>query len=260
MTAAYYGFSLLRNNTKLTAFARTPFYEGYPERCSVVFGSCFWNATVAASSDDIVEFVTVPNNPDGFFRTPLYATDMWLHDLVYYWPHLGGSGNSLTALKAPVTLFSMTKFTGHASARFGWAFVHDKRVADAMVDFVDKTILDGSVSSMWRTLVIVEYLLESRNADDFFDWTRALLDRRWTELDGILAQSKSFVNHAKRGTEYAWLDCIGNTTEQAMAAFAQFGVLPNRGTLYGQDGFVRLNLLLMEDTWITLKKVLVLLG
>lgn len=66
----------------------------------------------------VIEIVTSPNNPDGKLkRAVLEGPNIKsIHDYAYYWPHF-------TPITHPadedVSLFSLTKTTGHAGSRFG---------------------------------------------------------------------------------------------------------------------------------------------
>lgn len=80
------------------------------------------SAIDSSSSQNFIEFVTSPNNPDGqlkkaILRGPFVKT---IHDLAYYWPHF-------TAIPAPadedLTIFTLSKHTGHAGSRFGYLII-----------------------------------------------------------------------------------------------------------------------------------------
>jgi hypothetical protein len=77
-----------------------------------------WNDSLSQDPSTVIEFVTVPNNPDGTIRVPYYNNAHLIYDMVYYWP-------SLTTIKVkasfPIMMFSMSKLTGHAvSQTFIW--------------------------------------------------------------------------------------------------------------------------------------------
>ena len=71
-----------------------------------------------SQSQNIVEFVTSPNNPDGELKKAVVGGPFvkTIHDLAYYWPHF-------TAIPAPadedLMIFTISKLTGHAGSRFG---------------------------------------------------------------------------------------------------------------------------------------------
>ena len=78
----------------------------------------YWKNNTDMSKRNIVEFVTSPNNPDGQMnKGVLHGPNVkHIYDRVYYWPHF-------TPIPAPddedLTIFSISKLTGHAGSRFG---------------------------------------------------------------------------------------------------------------------------------------------
>jgi histidinol-phosphate/aromatic aminotransferase/cobyric acid decarboxylase-like protein len=75
-------------------------------------------ANASTKNEDIIEFVTSPNNPDAQLRKPVVGGAAAIVDHAYYWPHF-------THIPAPadedVMLFTVSKLSGHASSRFGYA-------------------------------------------------------------------------------------------------------------------------------------------
>ncbi|CAB4319820.1 unnamed protein product [Prunus armeniaca] len=97
-------------------------------------------------SDDttiFIEFVTSPNNPDGHLNKAIFQgpNAKAIYDRVYYWPHF-------TAIPAPaddeLMIFSISKFTGHAGSRFGWAVVKDESVYKRMSEYIELSSLGVS--------------------------------------------------------------------------------------------------------------------
>lgn len=84
----------------------------------------------------MIEFVTSPNNPDcqlnkAVLEGPSVKT---IHDRAYYWPHF-------TAIPAPadddLMIFTISKLTGHAGSRFGWALVKDDSLPKNVAIYTD---------------------------------------------------------------------------------------------------------------------------
>lgn len=69
-------------------------------------------------SNNVIEFVTSPNNPDGLLKKAVLSGPnvKTINDHAYYWPHF-------TAIPAPadedLMIFTLSKVTGHAGSRFG---------------------------------------------------------------------------------------------------------------------------------------------
>lgn len=66
-----------------------------------------------------IELVTSPNNPDGSIRQAVVnGTGVLVHDLAYYWPQY-----TPISYRADndIMLFTVSKCTGHAGTRLGYA-------------------------------------------------------------------------------------------------------------------------------------------
>ncbi|KAL0440385.1 UNVERIFIED_CONTAM: Tryptophan aminotransferase-related protein 4 [Sesamum latifolium] len=93
--------------------------------------------------ENVIEFVASPNNPDGNLKKAVLEgpSVKTIHDYAYYWPHY-------TAIPAPadedIMIFTMSKLTGHAGSRFGWAIVKDKDVYENMLKY--KSLADSGTS------------------------------------------------------------------------------------------------------------------
>lgn len=82
-----------------------------------------------------IELVTSPNNPDGEMRNAVLRgpSVKKVHDLAYYWPHF-------TPIPHPadqdLMIFTLSKLTGHAGSRFGYA----TNSSNQITDLVSKTL------------------------------------------------------------------------------------------------------------------------
>lgn len=82
-----------------------------------------------------IELVTSPNNPDGYFKEPVVnrAGGKLVHDLAYYWPQY-------TPITTPadhdLMLFTVSKCTGHAGTRIGYAFLLPHMIRVAHIGFL----------------------------------------------------------------------------------------------------------------------------
>jgi histidinol-phosphate/aromatic aminotransferase/cobyric acid decarboxylase-like protein len=68
---------------------------------------------------NFIEFVTSPNNPDGQLRKAVlhgYPNAKAIYDHAYYWPHFSPIP---TPADEDIMIFTISKLTGHAGARFG---------------------------------------------------------------------------------------------------------------------------------------------
>ena len=88
-------------------------------------------------------FVTSPNNPDGHLRSPRvrgeYARAVLDH--AYLWPHFTAIESPVAYGNDTIALFTLSKMTGHASTRIGWAITSSREVAEQMDRFVRSATL-----------------------------------------------------------------------------------------------------------------------
>lgn len=80
-----------------------------------------------------IEIVTRPNNPDGLKHDPV--ADFKIYDLSYNWPTYG----QIDCYNEDVMVFGLSKATGHASARIGWAIIKDEKLAKDLETWIHLT-------------------------------------------------------------------------------------------------------------------------
>ncbi|KAK4488817.1 hypothetical protein RD792_004607, partial [Penstemon davidsonii] len=151
--AALYAVSdPLNEPNPIPVVSEAPYYSGYPDITDHLKSGLFKWAGDARSFDKdgpYIEMVTSPNNPDGVIRKPVVnrAKGMLIHDLAYYWPQY-------TAITSPadhdIMLFTVSKCTGHAGSRIGWALVKDINVAKKMVKFIEINTIGVSKEAQLR--------------------------------------------------------------------------------------------------------------
>ncbi|KAG5568111.1 hypothetical protein H5410_064875 [Solanum commersonii] len=107
-----------------------------------------------------IELITSPNNPDGIIREPVVNGDQGklIYDLAYYWPQY----TAITShANDGVMLFTISKCTGHAGSRIGWALVKDKEVAMKMTKFMEISTIGVSKEAQLRAAKILEVVSNS---------------------------------------------------------------------------------------------------
>lgn len=105
-----------------------------------------------------VRLITTPNNPDGNLNNQLKAD---IRDACYNWPHYT---KKPILLDDPITIFSLSKLSGHSSTRIGWAVVQDKDIADKMQEYVELFSSGVSIESQSSAADILETL---NDKDDY---------------------------------------------------------------------------------------------
>ncbi|KAL0325169.1 UNVERIFIED_CONTAM: Tryptophan aminotransferase-related protein 4 [Sesamum radiatum] len=131
-----------------------------------------------------------PNNPDGNLKKAVLEgpSVKTIHDYAYYWPHY-------TAIPAPadedLMIFTMSKLTGHAGSRFGWAIVKDKNVYENMLQY--KSLADSGTSkdTQLRALKLIKVVLEN-GGRGIYNFAYKTMRGRWTKLNHVLSLSKRF--------------------------------------------------------------------
>ncbi|XP_074264428.1 tryptophan aminotransferase-related protein 3-like [Silene latifolia] len=207
-----------------------------------------------------IEFVTSPNNPDcklnqKVLQGPLAKA---IHDHVYYWPHY-------TAIPAPadehIMLFSVSKLTGHAGSRFGWALVKDESVHRKMNDYVNYNSIGVSHDTQLRILELLKVVVDNGGGRQLFQFGHQTMKDRWERLNAVFSKSTRFSLQVippqfctyyqqvrQPSPAYAWLKCERKEEEDCYAVLKSAGIIGRKGCLFGaEDRYVRLSLLKTKD-------------
>ncbi|CAM8942176.1 unnamed protein product [Rhodiola kirilowii] len=266
-----------------------PYYSGYPEIADIVRSGLYkWGGDATTYDKDAkgpyIELICSPNNPDGSIRRggPLVPNHNYkessklVHDFAYLWPQY-------TPIEAPadhdVMLFTLSKSTGHAGSRVGWAIVKDKSVAERMVHFVITTTIGVSKEAQLRAAKIIGVLVDhcGHDENDFFKYGQLRLKDRWKRLREVVHQSDNvfilkdyessycsyFKDTVKPNPAFAWL-CSEHISDLAkffrglkirVRGGDAFGVESNyvRVSMVGKD--VDFNLFLERLAVAAIKKV-----
>lgn len=113
INAVIYAISKYENKP-VTVFAQTPYYGQYHDFAMFNPAISSWNASYdQQDNEDLVEFVTCPNNPTGEMRQRYYTKNKYtVYDMVYNWPSI--AENMTENFDADIMLYSMSKLTGNA--------------------------------------------------------------------------------------------------------------------------------------------------
>ncbi|KAL8534241.1 hypothetical protein ACS0TY_010297 [Phlomoides rotata] len=269
--AAIYALSshpLLHHPNPVNVVSAAPYYSAYPEMTDILRSRLFkWGGDARCFNEEgpYIELVTSPNNPDGVMREAMVkgggkgqGQGMLIHDLAYYWPQY-------TAITSPldhdIMLFTISKCTGHAGSRIGWAVVKDENVARKMVKFMEVSTIGVSKEAQLRAANILETISlslscqNSNELDNFFQHSRRLLAERWNKLRDSLKSNPLFhlskyptpyCNFFKKSTEtypaFAWMKCKeGLDCEKLLR---EHKILTRSGTKFGSEAeYVRISML-----------------
>lgn len=232
--AALYALSPHDASDPTAVVSAAPYYSCYPLITDCLKSGLHKWAGDARSfnkSGPYIEIVTSPNNPDGQVRDSVIkqSEGMLVHDLAYYWPQY-------TPITFPadydLMLFTVSKCTGHAGTRIGWALVKDEQVARKMVKYIELSTIGVSKDSQLRSAQVLKVVSDSCESSDegesFFKHSYHLLAKRWQQLTETVRHSElfslpdlpsqfcSFHNRIfKPQPAFAWVKCEGEIEDCA---------------------------------------------
>ncbi|TJX35019.1 hypothetical protein E8P77_34595, partial [Soehngenia saccharolytica] len=150
----------------------------------------FKERTKSLNSTTFIEFVTSPNNPDALPKEAVLKGKnvKAVYDHAYYWPHF-------TAISHPadedIMLFTLSKLTGHAGSRLGWAIIKDYDLYQKMYLYVQYNTLGVSHDTQLRATTLLKAILsgyeQSKGAKTLktdskqllFHYAYPVMRRRW---------------------------------------------------------------------------------
>ncbi|KAL0285644.1 UNVERIFIED_CONTAM: Tryptophan aminotransferase-related protein 3 [Sesamum angustifolium] len=158
-------------------------------------------------------------------------------------------------------IFTMSKLTGHAGSRFGWAIVKDKNVYENMLQY--KSLADSGTSkdTQLRALKLIKVVLEN-GGRGIYNFAYKTMRGRWTKLNHVLSLSKrfklqeipsSFCNYSRtvRGASpaFAWLKCTKEEDSNCYKVLHQeANILGRKGSSFdAENHYVRLSLVKRAD-------------
>ncbi|KAL4313247.1 hypothetical protein GQ457_01G010690 [Hibiscus cannabinus] len=267
LSAAAYALSL-QNTTSQSptrVVASVPYYTLYKGQLeyfnSEKFkfeGDAYTWKNRSDGSANVIEFVTAPNNPDGRLNEAILdgPNVKAIYDRAYYWPHF-------TPIPAPadedLMVFTLSKLTGHAGSRFGWAVIKDETVFNRMVTHMQMNSLGVSKDAQFRAFKLLKAVLEEGTG--IFDFAYRTMKTRWETLAATLSTSSrlslqninpqycSFYHEVREfSPAYAWLKCEREEDKDCYAVLKAANIIGRQGNLFGsEDNYVRLSLIRSQD-------------
>ncbi|XP_077219800.1 L-tryptophan--pyruvate aminotransferase 1-like [Tasmannia lanceolata] len=235
--AALYALSPSDASEPMNVVSAVPYYSSYPPLTDYLRSKLYrWAGDAYTFNEDApyIEFVTSPNNPDGSIRKAVVnkSGGKMVHDLAYYWPQYTPISS---AADHDLMLFAVSKCTGHAGTRIGWALVKDVEVAKKMIKFIELNTIGVSKDSQLRAAKIIHTVCDGYEGGDtggverFFEYGHRLMTERWERLREALRESTlfslpefqlDFCNFTGeiRTTlpAFAWLKCEGDIEDLEM--------------------------------------------
>ncbi|XP_021746716.1 tryptophan aminotransferase-related protein 1-like [Chenopodium quinoa] len=258
-----------------------PYYSCYEEALEEEKSEIFkWQGDANTFDEEgpYIEVVTTPNNPDGRLREPVVKKEggMVICDLAYYWPQY-------TPITAPadydVMLFTLSKATGHAGSRVGWAIVKDKEIAMRMIKLMLLVTIGTCHEGQLRAAKILEFVANSyehlangklskgnpevieQPLEKFFEFSHRMLAERWTRLRAAIKrcgafnlpeyfpQYCKFMNKTSHpNPAYAWMEL--KTGEDAEKLMNELKIRARAGPKFGVSSkYIRVSMLESDDTF-----------
>ncbi|KAG9147362.1 hypothetical protein Leryth_019517 [Lithospermum erythrorhizon] len=265
LNAAVYALSMANTSSTSKVVASSPYYPVYRDQTNF-FETAHYEFrgdalsllknTTSDSLDNVIEFVASPNNPDGKLKKavlqgPFVKT---IYDHAYYWPHF-------SAIPAPVDedimLFTLSKLTGHAGTRLGWAFVKSEKIYELMSYYIGYGEMSVSKDTQLRALKLLKVILAEGNGRDIFDFGYETMKGRWEKLSEIVSLSNRFTLQEippqyctfyekiqGPSPAYAWLRCEREEDADCYTVLEAAKIIGRKGNRYGvDDRYIRLSLL-----------------
>ncbi|ESQ33391.1 hypothetical protein EUTSA_v10010020mg [Eutrema salsugineum] len=265
LAAAVHALSFIESSSPpARLLASVPFYAMYKEQAEFFDsahlkfeGDAFaWKKSEDSDNvTQVIEVVTSPNNPDGMLkRAVLQGPNVkTVHDYAYYWPYF--SPITVPA-DEDLSLFSLSKTTGHAGSRFGT----NLSVYEKMKRYVTLSSMGVSRVTQLQVLELLKVVV-SDGGDEIFSFGYETLKKRWDTLNKIFSMSNRFslqttkpeyCNYFKKVRDftpsYAWVKCERVEDTNCYEIFRAAKITGRSGKVFGsEERFVRLSLIRSQD-------------
>ncbi|PON52681.1 Trytophan aminotransferase [Parasponia andersonii] len=268
LNAAVHALASQNSSSPAKVVASSPYFQLYKTQTEFFQSRDFEFAGEASmwknktnSTTQFIEFVTSPNNPDGKLTKAVLQgpNAKAIFDRVYYWPHY-------IPISAPadddIMVFSISKLTGHAGTRFGWAVVKDEAVYERMVSYIQENTMGVSRDAQLRVFQLIKAILQGKGkGKEIFDFAYKTMSKRWERLSKTLSVTSLF-SIEKMGAQYcnffhkvrhpspayAWLKCEREEDKDCNAVLEAANITGRKGSAFGaEDRFARLSLIRSQD-------------
>ncbi|PPD79791.1 hypothetical protein GOBAR_DD23273 [Gossypium barbadense] len=260
--AALYALSPCAEAEPISVVSAAPYYSSYPLITDCLKSRLYkWagDARSFSKNGPYIELVTSPNNPDGFARRSVVngSEGILIHDLAYYWPQY-------TPISSPANydlmLFTVSKSTGHAGMRIGWALVKDEDVARKMTKYIEINTIGVSKDSQVRAAKVLKVISDNsegpNEGDSFFEFSYRVMAKRWKQFREAVQQSGlfsvsdfppqlcMFLNRVfEPQPAFAWIKCEGDI-EDCESFLRGKKILTRGGKHFGVNpNYVRISML-----------------
>ncbi|KAF5781848.1 putative alliinase, EGF-like domain, pyridoxal phosphate-dependent transferase, major [Helianthus annuus] len=260
LNAAVYALSSENSSSSSNVLASIPFYPMYKAQTAFFNSESFefegdtysWQSNNSKNNEDVIEFVTSPNNPDGELKKSVLGGKT-IYDHAYYWPHF-------TPITGPsdhdLMIFTLSKLTGHAGTRFGWAVIKDKDVYEKVLNYISIADLGISKDTQLRVLKLLKVAVEG-DGKPLFEFAYNTMRERWDRLTSVFSKSTrfsiqkrhplhcNFFNETRLASPaYAWVKCEREEDDDCGAVLEAGKIIGRIGSTFSaKDRYTRLSLI-----------------
>ncbi|KAK9069641.1 hypothetical protein SSX86_011545 [Deinandra increscens subsp. villosa] len=264
LNAAVYALSSENSSSPSNVLASVPFYPMYKAQTAFFNSESFqfegdtnsWQLNNSTNNMDVIEFVTSPNNPDGELKKPVLGGKT-IYDHAYFWPHF-------TPIPGPsdhdVMIFTLSKLTGHAGTRFGWAIIKDKDIYEKVLNYISFADLGISKDTQLRVLKLLKVAIEG-DGKPLFRFSYKKMSDRWDRLTSVMSKSTrfsiqqrhplhcNFFNETRLPSPaYAWVKCEREEEYDCGAVLEAGKIIGRTGSSFSaEDRYTRLSLIKSQD-------------
>ncbi|KAI3675964.1 hypothetical protein L1987_85560 [Smallanthus sonchifolius] len=264
LNAAVYALSSENSSSPSNVLASIPFYPMYKEQTMFFNSESFqfegdtnsWQSNNWTNNMDVIEFVTSPNNPDGELKKSVLGGKT-IYDHAYFWPHF-------TPITGPsdhdLMIFTLSKLTGHAGTRFGWAIIKDKDVYEKVASYISVADLGISKDTQLRVLKLLKVAVEG-DGKPLFEFSYNKMRDRWDRLSTVFSKSTrfsiqqrhplhcNFFNETRLPSPaYAWVKCELEEEDDCGAVLEAGKIIGRSGSRFSaKDRYTRLSLIKSQD-------------
>lgn len=173
--------AILYETPDIKVTAQAPYFLRFP--VLALIGNNEWS-----HKPQFKNIITAPNNPTGgwgFYDDP-YRTSVErceIIDACYNWPQY----TKVRPLNDDIIIFSLSKATGHAGTRLGWALIKDSALAENVMRSIENSTMGVSNMSqeVGRFVLNHEAVRNERGDETCFSYGRQVLNGRWEKLHDL---------------------------------------------------------------------------
>jgi aspartate/methionine/tyrosine aminotransferase len=158
---------------------------------------------IYSPDDEWLTFTTNPNNPDGSISE--IDTRFSVVDMCYNWPQYT---KKVVRGNYDVMIFGLSKSTGHAGTRIGWALVKSPEIAEYMREYVHSSTCGVSEDAQIRATHVIGCVLSAKDLEvpDCFEFGKNKLRERWTAFRIAANSAKVNFKILNSSGMFAWCE------------------------------------------------------